>query len=283
MVTYIYADLLFFINLFADYLILYLTSKLTLAHTRLSRLACGAATGAVFGTLSVCTGLSGIMTAILILAVPLLMCFIAFGRKKAGTFLRLIFYFYLSSSLLYGGMYAMQSFLSNISGALQGRQGFAFVMTLLAGAAIIYILASSAISRSVRMKSATVKIELCDGCRTYTLRLLCDTGNLARDPFSGKPVTVISKDAVDNELYTALSGAFEDNSTQSAYRHIKPRVIPVKTVSGTSLLYAFIPENMSVYIGNKKKALDSIIAIDTHSNAFLGNDGIISGELLEFV
>lgn len=283
MVTYIYADLLFLINMLADYLILYLTGRFTLAHTSFIRLILGALAGAVLGTLSVCMDMSGIILTLLILSTPLLMCFISFGRKSARTFFSLIFFFYLSASLLYGGIYAMQSILSNFFGTSQNNLSFVFIIVLLLAAAIIYIVASAFISRGIKRKRDTVRIELCDGCKTYTLNLLCDTGNLARDPFSGKPVTVIKKDAVDNELYTALSGAFEEKNVQSSYRHIKPRVIPIKTVSGTALLYAFIPENMSVYIGNKKRALDSIVALDTHSNAFLGNDGVIPGELLEFV
>ncbi len=283
MVTYIYADLLFIINLFADYLILFLTSKFTLAHTSLLRLTGASFTGAAFGTLSVCLGKGRTILAAFILVIPAFMCFVAFGKKKPGTFAGLIFFFYLSASLLYGGMYAMQSFLSMISESFRDTPGFVFIMLLLAATATIYIVASTAVSRSIKEKNSTVKIELYDGCRTYTLSLLCDTGNLARDPFSGKPVTVISKNAVDDKLYEALSNAFTDKKTQSPYRHIKPRVIPIKTVSGTALLYAFIPENMAVYVGNKKKELDSIVALDTHDNAFLGNDGVISGELLEFV
>ncbi len=283
MVTYIYADLLFIINLFADYLVLFLTSKFTCARASLARLVFASLFGALFGTLALCLGTSGVVCAALLIAVSALMCFFAFGRRKLRSFTGLMFFFYLSATLLYGGMYAMQSFLSMLFGYLGNNIGFIFIIVLLAAAAAIYTLTSAVIARGVKKKGGTAKIELYDGYRTYELNLLCDTGNLAHDPFSGKPVTVISKNSVDAELLNALCNAFGEKKTDSSYSHIKPRVIPIKTVSGTALLYAFVPQSMFVYVGKEKRPLDSIVAIDTHENAFFGNDGIIPGELLEFV
>lgn len=283
MTTYIYADLLFIINLLSDYLILFLTSRFTCSRTNLFRLLIASGTGAVFGTAVTCTGLRGALLFILIIAVSLIMCLIAFGKRRKRPFASLLFFFYLSSVLLYGGMYMALSFFSIIYKNAAENIGFVSVIILLLAVFFIYIVTSGILSRGVKNQSNNVKVEICDGRKTYVLDFLCDSGNLAKDPFSGKPVTIVSKNSVDSALVTALSQSFGDKETDDNYRHIKPRVIPLKTVSGTTLLYAFIPESMFVYVGRQKHRIDSIVAIDTHENAFFGKDGIIPGELLEML
>ncbi len=281
MTTYIYADLLFIINLLADYLVLFLTSRFTFSRTSFMRLFASSCLGAVFGTVALCARLSGPPLAFLVLAFSVIMCFVAFGKRRKRPFASLLFFYYLSAILLYGGMYAMLSLTSMIFENSSINTGFVLIVILLLAAFFIYVITSSVLSRGIKSQSNNVKVEICDGCKTYILDFLCDSGNLAKDPFSGKPVTIVSKNAVDTELITALTDAFGDKKCDGAYRHIKPRVIPLRTVSGTTLLYAFIPESMFVYVGKEKRRLDSIVAIDTKGNAFFGKDGIIPGELLE--
>lgn len=280
MTTYIYADLLFTINLLADYIILYLTSRLTCSRTSIIRLLLGAMLGAAFGTVSVCISLSGVPLALLVIAIPVAMCIISFGRKRKRPFISLIFFFYISSVLLYGGMYAMHSFLSVIFKNVPVRSVILIIILMLA-VFFIYIITSSFLSRGIKHSSSNVKVEMCDGLKTYTLDFLCDSGNLAKDPFSGKPVTIVRRTSVDAELVSALTDALSDKKDHGKYSYIKPRVIPLKTVSGATLLYAFVPKSMFVYIGKEKKPLDTIVAIDNRDNAFFGKDGIISGELIE--
>lgn len=143
------------------------------------------------------------------------------------------------------------------------------------------LLFSTRISRGVRVKENSVKAELFDGYRTYTLDLICDSGNFAKDPFSGKPVSVISKNSIDSELLKALSATFSENEATGNYIGIRPRVIPIKTVNGISLLYAFIPKSMYIIRGKEKLPIDTIVAIDNRENAFFGKDGIISSQIIE--
>lgn len=131
------------------------------------------------------------------------------------------------------------------------------------------------------LSSGSATVEINDGVRSYTLSLLCDSGSFAKDPFSGKPVLIVRADILDKRLVAALSGAFtEEKESDPVYAYIKPRVIPMKTVSGTCLLYAFLPKKAEVIRGRKRIAIDPVIAIDSHENAFCGKDGVIPESVL---
>ena len=280
MTEIIYADLLLLINLTADFLILLLTSLFSVAAPRLGRFLLSALIGALVGTCTVCIGENGIISVLAVCITPVIMCFVAFGKRRIRAFSGLVFYFYLSSVLLYGGMYAMFSFVSLLGRGSAPSLGFSVSLLLLGGVFIIYMLCSSLCRSGIKRRENQVKAELFDGIRSYSLNLLVDSGNVARDPFSAKPVAVISGSALDKELIRAVSAGFDETITQSEYSHIKPRVIPLKTVSGTSLLYAFIPKSLYIHTGGKKIKADCIVAIDTHDNSFFGRDGIIPQSLI---
>ena len=128
--------------------------------------------------------------------------------------------------------------------------------------------------------SRTAEVRLSDGVREYRLTLLCDSGNLLRDPLSGKPVTVVKSACLAPELLAALKSTLDGVKAAPDYARTKPRVIPVKTVGGTSLLYAFVPERAELLRGKESYALDTVVAIDTHANAFGDKDGVLPSALL---
>lgn len=283
MIRYIYADLLFIINFLADFLILFLTMRFSGASSKPIKLLFSSLLGAAFGVLLLLFFYNNPFSAIFALLFPCILCIVAFGKKRVSAFMIIIFYFYFSSILLFGGMYAMMSFLSMLFSSNFFKDNFILTVILCAAVTTVFFVFSSFCSRAAKHSENLVKAEIFDGNVVYNMNLLVDSGNLAKDPFSGKPVTVVSGNAVNSELIQALSCAFDQKNCSEKYSHIKLRVIPVKTVSGTALLYAFVPESMYVYIDNQKCKADSIIAIDTHKNAFFGKDGIIPQTLLEII
>ena len=284
MTQIIYADLLFLINLLADFVIMYLTCIFSGTGCKFIRILAAAVFGACFSVIVICGESPGIASLIFVLVMPVPMCFAAFGRKSLRTFGHLIFYFFFSSVLLYGGIYAMISLIFMFSGKTAIPDKFIFTLLLLVSVFIIYLFFSSLCTRGIKSKESRIKAEVFDGHRKYLLNLLVDSGNLVKDPFSSKPVVIVSKESLSKELICALSRSFDSSEEYCGdYKDIKPRVIPVKTVSGTTLLYAFVPESMYIYSKNKKFKTDCIIAIDSYSNAFFGNDGIIPEILLQTV
>ena len=278
MTTVIYADILFFLNMFSDFIILYLTGIFSGNGISFRRTAVCAVLGALIGTAVLCINIKGFAVVLITFLTPLLLCFSAFGKKSPASFGSIIFYFYLSSVLLFGGMYAASSILQMITGNSAFTEKAIVVFLLMLGIALVYLIFSSLSEKGFRHHENLVKAEIYDGIKTYTLELLVDSGNFARDPFSQRPVTIISEQSLDPGLVEAVCNSETKNT---AYTNIRPRVIPIKTVSGTALLYAFIPESMNIFINKKKLKANCIIAIDRRNNPFFGKDGIISGKLLK--
>ena len=277
MTSVIYADILFFLNLFSDMVIIFLTGLFSGNVLKFARTVFSAFLGALFGTLVLCMDTYGTAAAIITLIFPALMCYAAFGRKRFSAFLHLIFYFYLSSVMLFGGMYAVISAFSMVfhSPYIGGKA--IIIVLLIIAVALIYCLFSSLCKRGFDRKRDYVQAQVFDGIRTYDLSLLVDSGNFARDPFSQRPVVIIGENSLDKDLICAVCDLEKENNI---YKDIRPRVIPLKTVSGTALLYAFIPKSMYITLGNKKYSTECIIAIDRRSNPFFGKDGIIPASLL---
>ncbi len=282
MMVTIYADLLFFINFFSDFIIIYLTGLFSDAGLQPSRAFISSFIGALLATVLLTLSVEGTYAVLFAVVFPFVMCYIAFGKRSHGAFINLVFLFYMSAVLLYGGMYVMMT-LYNMLFGLPGFYGRLLLTLLFAAAALtLYFTFREICARSIKKKNGITEAELCDGVRTYKLTLLTDSGNMVKDPFSARPVVIINPECVDKELILAVSG--ENNFEKGTkYSHIKPRVVPVKTVSGTSLLYAFIPQSMYIVENGKKRRADCIVAIDTNSNRFFGRDGIIPSALLEML
>jgi len=99
-----------------------------------------------------------------------------------------------------------------------------------------------------------------------SLCALRDTGNMLKDPLSGRPVAILSKDA-------AKKLGVGENIVMDAAS--KVRVIPVKSVGHTGILYAFVPQIATV--DGKKQSI--CIALDPKNADFSGYDAIIPSNL----
>lgn len=277
MTSIIYADILFFLNFFSDIVILFMTGLFSGNGLKFVRTIFSALMGALFGTVVLCLGGTGAAAAIATAAFPALMCFAAFGKRRLSALANLIFYFYLSSVMLFGGVYAVVSVMCMFFSA-QGIKGKAVIAALLIFAvALVYYIFSSLCRNGFGRKHDLVRARISDGVKTYDLDLLVDSGNMARDPFSQRPVAIIGAGSLDKDLISAVCDCDDRNKI---YPDIRPRVIPIKTVSGTALLYAFIPESMYIFTDGKMLKADCIIAIDRRNDPFFGRDGIIPATLL---
>lgn len=283
MITVIYADLLFIINMLGDIMILYLTAYFASLGRPFLRILVASAVGGIIGALADCAEIVGITRLFLLFPNSLLLCFIVFGRKRLRSFFRIVFYFYFSSILLYGGTSAVFYLFSMLRNTQIPAAGFFVTLIIIGIAFFMLILSLKLSSRGIKSNNSSVTVEINDGVRVFKLNLYCDSGSFAKDPFSGMPVTVVGKDSLDPRLYKALSEKLYGDEENSPYSHIKPRVIPIKTVSGTTLLYAFIPESIHICDSKGKHPIESIIAIDTHQNAFFGKDGVIPSELVDMI
>ncbi len=270
----IYADVLFFINFFLDFLCLYITGKLLCLPMKTLRVTLAAALGGGYACVSLF--LDGAPAYICIpshVAAAFLVCIAAFGFRKAAVNTGV---FALSCGLSGGlmcGAYALmgKSFYAGGGFYVDADPLFVLIFAAVAsGASLLYLL----LCRRRRF-SGTVSLSFVFDGRSYKAELLCDSGCFLRDGMSGDPVVIVAKDVLHGQ--PSVSGA--DEKTLAALGKTA-RLVPVRTVSGCNMLAAFRPDSVTVMSGGRRRRIPAVIALDCGGTSYGGLDGIFPAELL---
>ena len=270
----IYADVLFFINFFLDFLCLYITGKLLCLPMKTLRVTLAAALGGGYACVSLF--LDGAPAYICIpshAAAAFLVCIAAFGFRKAAVNTGV---FALSCGLSGGlmcGAYALmgKSFYAGGGFYVDADPLFVLIFAAVASAAsLLYLL----LCRRRRF-SGTVSLSFVFDGRSYKAELLCDSGCFLRDGMSGDPVVIVAKDVLHGQ--PSVSGA--DEKTLAALGKTA-RLVPVRTVSGCNMLAAFRPDSITVMSGGRRRRIPAVIALDCGGTSYGGLDGIFPAELL---
>ena len=127
-----------------------------------------------------------------------------------------------------------------------------------------------------KTKSVTVQANLKE--HIFTFEALVDSGNLLRDPASGRYVIVVDKNRLSQALPKELSAHI--NAPLSSHTFASNslpllRFIPVQTASGKTLLPAFLPESLTVTEGKDTYTADYLIAVGELGEHAQGFDAVI--------
>ena len=113
-----------------------------------------------------------------------------------------------------------------------------------------------------------------------------DSGNLVRDPISGKSVVVADVSAMSSALPSEIVRAVKRRDA-SALAGLSPdnaknlRFVPSRTATGGGMLYALLPERITVSLaGGKPYEVDALVAPIQLGASASGFDALIPPELL---
>ena len=196
-----YADILFIVNFFINYILLISAARLTAAAIKRPRVAAAALIGAGYAVLVLFPSLLFLTNAVVKLSVGVLMALTAFGHQRR--ILRLTVVFFAVSAAFAGVIFAI-SLLGG--GGLGGIFTPVGVKTLMLSFAVTYLLITAVFKRVAKINAGTVSLNLRRGERVLSVKALVDTGNSLRDPFTGSPVIV----AGVTELRALFSGETAD-------------------------------------------------------------------------
>ena len=260
-VTEVYVDLLFLINAGMDCLCLCLAARIL--HIRLSvgRLLLGSALGGAYAVLALFINTDALPVSTLIFDVGfcLVMCAVVFAKKGLSIwrFLTQCGLFLVTSMLLGGVMTALFELLNRagvdewLGSSQGGEDGFSsFLFAALVGVGgLVTLWGSRRIRRSGSIRACRVTVEL-DG-RAVTLDGMVDSGNLLRDPIGGTCVIPVDNERARAILSPALCDALDrsvegvpDLAALPEARRI--RLIPTHTASGHGLLWAILPDHVTL-------------------------------------
>ena len=272
MSTELYADILFLIDFSMDALTLYMTGRFTRSEMKTRRIALSAAYGGVFSVIITALSTERLQSLALGIVCSAVMTLLAFGRSGIKLFITRVSVLWSGGLLLGGIMTAVSSFGVTVEHGEVTRKKSTAMVVYVVGAFLAFLL-FSLLGRSKKIRET--EVSLTDGEKTVSVTGLVDSGNLLKDPFSGKPVIVLSE-KISNELFgddaADLCHAFCGAAVPERYKE-KIRAIPMKTVGGESLLVGMNIDGISV--GGKK--CSAIIAL---SGDELSADCIVPAELL---
>ena len=290
MVQDVYVDLLFLINFSMDYLCLYICSKILHRKMILSKMRAAAALGGVYSVVSLFFSLSPWLEVLIDCVACVVMCIIVYADKTRGIgSLFLSSFLFIGISMMTGGcMTALFNLLNKLDLPLElvGEDSISTylfaVLAVISG--IISLKSGEVISRRAPIKECRLSVKFCG--KDFEFLGLSDSGNLVRDPISGKAVIFVERAIIERQqslvfLDEFLKGNFIPDSPCKALK-----IIPLKTASGASVAVAALPEEIRAEFENKKGKtvsveLDAMISpCDIGSNAN-GYTAIVPSEIIK--
>ena len=279
----VYADLYFFVNLSMDLLCLNLTAALLHRRAARWRRLLAAAFGGGFAVAVLVFGVDGIRGIVLDILAAFAVCAIAFVNKKTRPFavLRTVGAYFLISVLLGGIMTVLFQWLNRLHLPLDAVSEDHISVWLFAVLALVSGLLTRRGGRwlgfSQRVGSATVKAVLFG--KTVTLRAMTDTGNLLRDPTSGRSVILCDARCLRGTLPTWLFLPVGDPNRIRAERDYEQarrvRLIPTAPATGSALLTAIVPDALSVTDREGTRDCDFLLAIAELGERAAGFDALL--------
>lgn len=243
----VYVDTLLCVNLFIDYLLLYILRKALRINVKGIRIIFGALLGAVV-TLGVFlpfyTRLFSVFYRI-ITSVAIVIT--AYGIAKPSVIIIRTLLF-LGTSISFSGITTLIWLIFKPDGIVVYNDAVYFdlspaalILCTLAAFAVLSIYEKLKAKHKPQMK--VHKVTVCYENNSYTFDSLVDTGCNLREPFSGLPVIIAEKELID----------ISDISDE------KLRIVPFETIAGNGFLKAFKPATID--IDGKKLKSGCYIAI----------------------
>ncbi len=283
MVQVIYGDILLLIDFCIDFFVLYTTGIFLRRKTKTLCITGAALIGGIYSVAEVFINGNDIVDFFITVAVGMLMCYISFGSYK---FVKTALVFFCVCATVGGIMMAIYFFLGSyhydIFGNMRGYAYSHIPLWLFGLLAILSFLVSwvfSYIGRERYEKKETF-VKIWRKNEFLTLNLLLDTGNLVKEPISGKNVIIVDiravKPLLDNEEYTAILNGNSEFLLKKSFRMVSAYGIEGKK----EIYFAFLPKRITVADGKNEIECDAYIAASTHHSFFEKNDGIANPAII---
>ncbi len=282
----VYVDVLIFVNTVVNYLILSLTELLAKGKTTILRKVCAAFFSALFSLYIFAPSQSIIFDCLVKLFSSITAVIICFKFNTLKSFLRNIGVFYATSYIYAGAMIGMYLWLKPEKLSINNSIVYFDIspLILLTFTFVIYCIISifKKVTRhdSEFADRCTVEIVLDNVKESCTAMI--DTGHTVNDSFEKGVVFII-----DREIGCKLFGK---TNFESLLKYEQPpidykkryRVIPVKTVSNTSLLPAIRVDYVDITLKNRTHRLIKPIAVLTEERLAEDYSAIFPPEAVNF-
>ena len=249
----IYVDVLFVVNFFITYLLLFATSFLAKSEMKQYRAIIASLAGGLYSLVIICDKLNFLISTLGKIAVSILIVFIA---------LKNFFVFYFSNLIFLGVIYAVYMYFSPNGVTVKNSSVYfnitATQLVLSAFGAYIVTFIIIKITNRTLAKGEIYSLSIFTDDKEYKLFAFADSGNKLKEPFSDYPVIIVDKSKIPEKC---------------------ERLIPCQTVSGEGMLKAFKPDKVIISSSKNKIELTKVYVAfsEVKSKSF---SAILSNELI---
>lgn len=254
-----YIDLIWILNWYLDFFLLYMTGLILKLNLNMKRIIIASLLGSL-STILVFFKVSNIFLVILKIFLAFVMCLVSFGYKNLKFLLNNFIYFYMISIILGGFIYYLNlSFKETKLGIyLINKKININIIVLLLSPFILFIYKKYLNKLKVKNKLIyNISIKFSED--VYNLRAYLDTGNKLVDPITGKPVILVAKNIINTQNRNFF-------------------YVPFNSIGGHNLLKCLKPNYILI---NNKKYNNYLVAIYDKKFEFDGVECILNNKLME--
>lgn len=285
----VYVDLFFLINFSMDFLCFFLTARLLHRSFSIPRVLAASILGGIYADLALFFSVGRWLSFVIDVGVCALMCLVAFGERKRIRSLPLYILVYVAISMAMGGsmtalfgLFRRSSVFENADASTgDGISVWSFFLLALISGMITYL--GGRFFRKKTAQSDAVLEVVYDG-RHLVLSAMVDSGNLLREPLSGKLCVIADLGAMEALLPREMILAARRTPVSVAHlsdRHAKRvRIVPANTASGSGILLAVRPEKLLLRSQKGTHPIDAMIALTDLGRGADGKEALLPSELL---
>jgi len=273
----IYVDVLLILNLYIDYILLFLCSKICSIKANHIKIIFSSIIGSISTLIILLPNSSNLISFIYSVSVSIILALIFFGKRNL---IKNSLVLYILNCLYTGLSMLIWTFFNNSNIIINNNVVYFNIspLLLIISTAIIYLLITL-FKKYVFYKNCqsdcSLQIEYDNN--SVRLRCLLDTGNLLKDNLTDKPIIIINK----KSAFELLNFNFEEY--KNLYRLKGYRVIPVSSVNSSSVLTAFSPDRIILYLSDKTVTVNGLVAISNSDitngfQAIIGAYAVSMGE-----
>lgn len=263
----IYIDVLIILNIYVNYFLLKTTAKITCSPLSTPRCILASFYGSLFSLLILAPELPFIVNILIKLAAAVTIVIFAFGIHGKSRSVKNIIAFFSANFIFAGAVYSVYLWLK--PQFMHFANSYFYIdfslILLVVSTAVLYLIVC--IFRRLINKTPEnndcYEVAVRYREKIFTIHGLADTGNSLTDYFSGCPVIICGKN--------------DFSGLRNYYDRIKFRLIPYSTISQSSVIPVFRPDE-TVIINNftgEKKAVDVLIGFGENNGKAIFNPKIL--------
>lgn len=291
---YVYAEYLLIENTIINYIILYVTKKITRTETSKLRLFLAALTGSVYTLVAFFPSLQFLVKFSIKFSISILIIIIAFNPERLNLFFKQIAAFYMVSFAFAGAIIGIFYILTNNINltAFSFKDSDELIKFLMIGIGVSTLLIKYTLKfYQTRVTKENYLTSMIIGLnnREVELTALIDTGNSLREPISQRPVIIAEYNALEDILPSLVRDMYIEEKEldlnfmvevmEEIGDDIKLRLIPFKSIGNENgILIGFKPDSIKVCLDDQVKILTEEIIVAIY-NEKLATDEQYSGLL----